>query len=215
MEIIISPHPEYAAIAWGSIRLVLQLASNYVSFFNNFTQSLARLARQFPQAQLIDRIYRGQYSREFSEHVRDALCQVCVNIFDFLQSVARVFTKKDGKYKHRPLIAFGLAWKPFNSRFDDTLQRLNRSTDTLRDVVYLDQIEASIKAREETANERKAAGSERLAAAERRKEREVANAISELERNVLLEKFDKEAKSEIEKEDHAEENLEQQKGEKH
>ncbi|KAH8682820.1 hypothetical protein BGZ60DRAFT_205870 [Tricladium varicosporioides] len=33
VEIIISSHPEYAAIAWGGVRLVLQLSSQYVEYF--------------------------------------------------------------------------------------------------------------------------------------------------------------------------------------
>ena len=215
IEVIISSNPEYAAIAWGSIRLALQLASNYASFFDKLTQSLARLGHHLPQGQIIEQIYRSQHRQEFPERVKSALCQVYVDIFEFLQSVARVFTTNNGKYKHRPRVAFGLAWKPFSSRFDDILQQLDRNANTLKDVVNLDQIQASVKEREEAAKERKVAEKERIAAEKERKAQELANLLSEAERKVLRQRFEKEeeeeAKREATRQQRAEEMLKEQK----
>lgn len=194
IEVIISSHPQYAAIAWGSIRLALQLASNYASFFDKLTQSLARLGHHLPQGQIIEQIYGSQHRQEFPERVKNALCQVYVDIFEFLQNVVRVFTKNGGKYKHRPRVAFGLAWKPFSSRFDDILQQLDRNANILKDVVDLDQIQANVKAREEAAKERKAAEEERVAAEKGRKAQELANAVSDSERKVLLKRFRRQRK---------------------
>lgn len=39
---------EYAAFAWGGIRFVLQLASNYTTFFDKFTQAIECLANTIP-----------------------------------------------------------------------------------------------------------------------------------------------------------------------
>jgi hypothetical protein len=49
IEFIISSHPEHAAIAWGSIRLALQLASNFTSFFDKLTQSRRVWVNTFPR----------------------------------------------------------------------------------------------------------------------------------------------------------------------
>lgn len=215
IEVLISSRPEYTAIAWGSIRLVLQLASNYASFFDKLTQSLARLGHYLPQGQIIEQIYRSQHRQQFPEHVKNALCQVYVDIFEFLQNVARVFTKNDGKYKHRPRVAFGLAWKPFSARFDDILQQLGRNASILKDVVNLDQIQASVKEREEAAKEREAAEKERVAAEKERKAAELANAVSESEQKALLERFEmeeeEEARIEAIREQRAEKTLNEQK----
>jgi flagellar biosynthesis GTPase FlhF len=211
IEVVISSNPEYAAIAWGSIRLALQLASNYSSFFDKLTQSLARLGHHLPQGQIIEQIYRSQHRQEFPECVKNALCQVYVEVFEFLQNVARVFSKNNGKYKRRPRVAFGLAWKPFNSRFGGILQQLESNANTLKDVVNLDQIQASVKEREEAAKERKAAEEERVAAEKEKKATELAKAKSESERKALFEKFEKEEEEEAKREERAEEMLMEQK----
>jgi hypothetical protein len=215
IEVIVSSHPEYAAIVWGSIRLTLQLASNYASFFDKLTQSLARLGHHLPQSQIIEKIYRSEHKQEFPERVKDALCKVYVDIFNFLHNVARVFTKKDGKYKHRPRVAVGLAWKPFDSRFADILEQLDQNVNTLKDVVNLDQIQASVKEREEAAKERKAAEKERIAAEKERQAQELAHAESEAHQKVLFGKFEEaeeeEARREAIREERARESLKEQK----
>lgn len=87
---------EYAALAWGGIRLILQLASNFTTFFDKLTRTLERLANHIPQYDLVIRMYKGRYLDEFAQRIAYSLGEVYMDIFQFLQSVARVFSKEDG-----------------------------------------------------------------------------------------------------------------------
>ncbi|MCJ1398403.1 hypothetical protein MMC11_001601 [Xylographa trunciseda] len=60
--ILVSSNPEYAAIAWGAFRLVLQLASNYIGFFEKLLAIIERFGESFPQYDRISHIYEDRPS---------------------------------------------------------------------------------------------------------------------------------------------------------
>lgn len=94
--IIISSNPQYSAVVWGAIRLVLQLASNYTTFFDKLTRNLERFAQQFFQYDLLASLCKRAQPNEYIELVKSSLQDIYSNIFQFLRCVARVLTRKDG-----------------------------------------------------------------------------------------------------------------------
>ncbi|KAL2075301.1 hypothetical protein VTL71DRAFT_244 [Oculimacula yallundae] len=146
--IIVQSNPEYAALAWGGVRLVLQLASNYATFFDKLTRTLERLSHHIPQYELIVGLYNGRYLDQFAQRITVSLREVYVDIFQFLQRVARVFTRRDGKTKYRPVVVTSLIWKPFDACFDEILQQMESHRTVLKEVVELDQIRSSVEARD-------------------------------------------------------------------
>ncbi|KAH6714527.1 hypothetical protein BKA61DRAFT_673850 [Leptodontidium sp. MPI-SDFR-AT-0119] len=157
--IIVQSNPEYAALAWGGVRLVLQLASNYATFFDKLTRTLERLAHHLPQYELIVGLYKGRYLDQFAQRITASLREVYVDIFQFLQRVALVFTRKDGKSKHRPVVMASLVWKPFDACFDEILQQMESHRTVLKEVVELDQIRSNVEARDRAEKGWEAMGS--------------------------------------------------------
>ncbi|OCL03838.1 hypothetical protein AOQ84DRAFT_137126 [Glonium stellatum] len=183
---MIQSNPELTSLVLGGIQFVLQLASNYTTFFDKLTLNFERLAHQLPQHDLIVQLYKGSHRNEFTERVKASLEDVYVDTFQFLQSIARVFIRKDGKYKHRPLVMASLAWQPFDTRFDEMLERMELHRNVLKEVVQLDQIHAAIGERERTEKARQEEEKERLAAVKAREAQKVERALSEAIREQLL-----------------------------
>lgn len=115
--ILVQSHPEYAALAWGAFRLVLQvrvlcscaltqlclfvqLASNFHEFFEKLTKTLSRLGEVLPWYEELTTSLTGEgkYSlspNKASSRLVSSLTKIYVDLFVFLQSVVRIFTKKD------------------------------------------------------------------------------------------------------------------------
>ncbi|KAJ2991441.1 hypothetical protein NUW58_g2512 [Xylaria curta] len=124
VNIFVSSNPDPSAIIWGAIQLVLQLASNFVTFFDKLTTLLESLS-----------IAMNQYAEVFSFCLADPglrqsqvpaiLGAIYEDILQIFKQAIRVFTKSDRSVKPTVMIIANLMWKPFNSRFHDQLGRLS------------------------------------------------------------------------------------------
>ena len=201
INVLVSSNPQYAALVWGSLRLILQMASNYASFFDKLTQSLSLLGHQLPQVETLVCLSTRYHGVNLEDSLKDALVEVYVGVFEFLTSIARVFTGRNGKYKNRATISFGVAWKPFNIRFDEILQRVSDAATKIKDMVALNELRASIEEREKAEQERQAAVRDRTAAAKARVDDEMARAATEIDRKTLLTAYEKSEAKDAEKDE--------------
>jgi hypothetical protein len=135
--IIIQSHPESAAIAWGALRLIFQvttlselyrsiwlltnqqLASNFTTFFEMLVNTLERLTHSLPQYDLILELCKTMPSSQLTDRIKGSVRKVYENLFTFLQSVASIFTKKDGSSK-RGFQTSSLAYQAYPYRFGTT-----------------------------------------------------------------------------------------------
>lgn len=112
MNIVLQSHPEWTAIAFGAFRLVLQvysfslilqvvckqeliraqLASNYTSFFMKLAELVEHIGRLMPQYEKLLEIGKKQVSPIFQSSLRDFY----LDLFKFFQSIARLFSHKNG-----------------------------------------------------------------------------------------------------------------------
>ena len=114
IQIVIQSNPEWTAIAWGAFRLILQvwyhpvahslsvpsdvglrchkLAGNFTTFFEKMAMSISQVAAELPQYEEIERLY----NTNIQPRLKASLQEVYVCLFQFFQSIARVFTRKDG-----------------------------------------------------------------------------------------------------------------------
>jgi hypothetical protein len=106
---------EYACIAWGSLRLILQvsellsanimcipliwanhddgkLASNFSSFFEKLIRLIDQLSDVFPQYKEIANLFPDFKSQRIKRHLED----VYGDLLQFFQIVARIFTTSSG-----------------------------------------------------------------------------------------------------------------------
>jgi len=113
--ILVQSHPEIAALAWGSFRLVLsvcttshhdcsgtvtnkpQLASNYGTFFDKLSNLLEELSKRIPAynelSKLLEKLkLEVHVSDEFSKSLR----AFYFDLFEILKCITRLFTQQNG-----------------------------------------------------------------------------------------------------------------------
>ncbi|KAI0451042.1 hypothetical protein F5B21DRAFT_507573 [Xylaria acuta] len=129
IEIVLAAHPEWANIALGSLRLVLQvrtvqLASHFTTFFEKLCKTIEKLSDRLPR---YGELYDSLSTRTglASPYLKDSLQKLYVDLFQFFEAVARVFSNKYGKIKRTPLVVADLMWKPFDLRFQTVLESIN------------------------------------------------------------------------------------------
>lgn len=93
--IIIQSNPEFAALAWGGVRFILQLASNYVTFFEKLANTLQRLGGVIPQYDILLDLWKKENVQP-SPRLRASLINVYRDLFQFFKGVTRIFLRKDG-----------------------------------------------------------------------------------------------------------------------
>ncbi|KAF2177896.1 hypothetical protein K469DRAFT_350551 [Zopfia rhizophila CBS 207.26] len=116
---IVQSHPEFAAIGWGAFRFVLQLASNYTSFFEKLLRTLHRLAVEFPTYKLLAKHQDEAPTEPMSAAIYHGISALYASLLRFLHHVVRVFRKKDGTPKRTLRVAASISWKPFDLWFGD------------------------------------------------------------------------------------------------
>ncbi|KAJ3563037.1 hypothetical protein NPX13_g8340 [Xylaria arbuscula] len=139
LAFFVSSHAEFAAIAWGAIRLMLKLASNFGIFFDKLTDTLEKIGLALPTYRFLLNILQSKYgmppsksSRQgrlqqsiaLSFRIKRSICVLYQDILRFFLVVVRVFAKVDGSPKSSVRVGLGLLWKPYDLRFKDFLGQL-------------------------------------------------------------------------------------------
>ncbi|OCL08347.1 hypothetical protein AOQ84DRAFT_42671 [Glonium stellatum] len=164
----IQSNPQYTALMWGALRLILQLASNFVTFFEKLVTVLERLIESFPQYAMIADLCKDKVSTRMKSHLEN----VYLDIFQFFQSVARVFTNSRGGLRKTPIVIGELLWKPFNVRFDEVLGRMAHHRDLVNSELDIIRAQAANDAEAAAAHERSLEAKERYEAEKSRRQLE-------------------------------------------
>jgi hypothetical protein len=114
VDIFISSHPDWAAIAWGAIRMVFQvrfggmqyaihtklsqLSANFAGFFERLAAMFQEMNRKLPNYALRVELIRSRADkmswRRTHERVFKSLSLVYVDILQFCHDACRLFSKK-------------------------------------------------------------------------------------------------------------------------
>ncbi|KAK3378715.1 hypothetical protein B0T24DRAFT_138215 [Lasiosphaeria ovina] len=137
IDTVVSSNPEIAALVWGGLRLVLQLASNYGDFFNRTITLLGRLGGTFPQYPNVPVSPLNDDGR-----IRRAFEAVYVTLFDVFHTIATVFVKSDGRAKSALRVVNSVIWRPFDARLSELLDRMAFQQQVVRDELNLFQTRA-------------------------------------------------------------------------
>ncbi|PSN67501.1 hypothetical protein BS50DRAFT_393364 [Corynespora cassiicola Philippines] len=127
--ILVQSNPEYAAIFWGSLRLIFQLAENITGFFEKIMQLLDILFDSLPIYRDIESIFKANPTMRIIAHIE----AVYEEVFSFFQIVAEVSTKSNGRAKKKLAIFFDLTWTPVDVRFGKVIERLKHRQIMIRD----------------------------------------------------------------------------------
>ena len=89
---LIAQSDQWSAMAWGVFRFVLQLAGNFVVFFEKLTKTIGQVAVTLPQYDDYMQVDLGGAT----ERLKSSPYHIYAALFDFFHGVARVFTKQNG-----------------------------------------------------------------------------------------------------------------------
>ncbi|KAF5672847.1 NACHT domain-containing protein [Fusarium circinatum] len=126
-SLFVSSHPEFAALAWGSIRLVFVLGSNHAKF-------LERVCGMFENMSILLPAYEEYASRlrsrltakghEGSKRIFKTLAYIYADLIQFCFEMCKLFTRKRSRLLMlHSSFAYSTVWRPFDIRYDDLLQR--------------------------------------------------------------------------------------------
>ncbi|KAH7176107.1 NACHT domain-containing protein [Dactylonectria macrodidyma] len=152
IDTLVSSKPEVAALIWGAAKLVLLVANNYSNFFRKLTDMLESISSNFAIYKSLVEVLE-ENDIELTPGLRCAIVTTYSGILNFFQKIVRVFYKKKGKAKAKPLVVGDLLLRPFDSTFS-TLQEKLSSCDALVDKeLQLYQLKLILQCQQNNAEE--------------------------------------------------------------
>ncbi|KEY72958.1 hypothetical protein S7711_07922 [Stachybotrys chartarum IBT 7711] len=188
VDIFVSSHPEYAALFWGSLRLVLQIAGNYTSFFDKLMRLFESVTDTLPQYEELLELCVKQSRTTDDEanpnRMQNHIQETYTDIFRILHIVTGIFVKPDGRQKKAVKVAAHLIWKPFESRFNEILDRIRYHRAFVYQQLIIWHANETSKEIARTAAERDVDALERQDAAQERRLAEKARELERQERHM-------------------------------
>ncbi|KAI2465209.1 hypothetical protein F4781DRAFT_38570 [Annulohypoxylon bovei var. microspora] len=129
-DIFVSSHPEWAALAWGAVRLVFKLCGHYTMFFEKLAEMFERISMKLPHfgrhLLLFNRRKNLRPDIERHSDLVHTLACMFKDIIQFCQEACRIFSPKERGVRYKLNVIKDLFWKPFDARFSDLLSRLDQ-----------------------------------------------------------------------------------------
>ncbi|KAK8106842.1 uncharacterized protein PG998_008855 [Apiospora kogelbergensis] len=172
---VIAGVDDTAALAYGAVRIVLQLAAALPTFFDRLLSAISRLTDTFPQYEVIVSIFDGSPSLRMRQHLE----KVYQDLFEFLRVSTKVFTASSGRIKRPVEMIANAIWKPFDATFSDILARMDYHRVFILEELEILQAQRSKDADRAASLERAYAEKERLRAEENRRKTEELKDITE------------------------------------
>ncbi|KAI0376424.1 hypothetical protein F5Y04DRAFT_209945 [Hypomontagnella monticulosa] len=127
IDIFVSSNPTFAAIAWGSIRLVFLLAINNAEFIQKISDMFNTMGSHLPAyEQFVNEFTVATLKRDLAANSRltRALAYIYSDLIQFCYDICQLFSRRRSKLLSFPgSFIYSSLWKPFNHRFDTLLQR--------------------------------------------------------------------------------------------
>ncbi|KAK7968989.1 hypothetical protein PG988_008062 [Apiospora saccharicola] len=172
---VIASTNDAAALAYGAVRIVLQLASVLPTFFDRLLSTISHLTDKFPQYEAIADIFDGNPSLRMRTHLE----KVYQDFFEFLRLAANIFTASNGGIKRPVKMIAKVAWKPFDVRFGDILTQMEEHHNFVLGELHIIQAQRAKDADRAAFLEKEAAEKDRIKADESRRDMKELGRIAE------------------------------------
>ncbi|KAK7416638.1 hypothetical protein QQX98_005109 [Neonectria punicea] len=136
ISIFVQSNPEYSGVAWGAVRLVFLLGTNFNDFLEKIVSMFEKLSDRLPgYAEYHERVVKrwekilannDQLEAYEARRLRMAksLSYIYADIMQFCQECCKIFSTKKGGARYKRYMIADVFWKPFDMRFADILDRL-------------------------------------------------------------------------------------------
>ncbi|CAH0017112.1 unnamed protein product [Clonostachys rhizophaga] len=141
IAIICGSHAGRADATFGTLRLVLQMASSYGSFFEKLCDALERLDIRFPRYQELYDKLSSRKAGPVGPTLTNALGKTYDFLFEFFQSVAGLFSRPSGRTRHTFSTVASLARKPFDVRFKEILEKISFYHNLVKEEIETERVD--------------------------------------------------------------------------
>ncbi|KAH6970626.1 hypothetical protein BKA56DRAFT_596676 [Ilyonectria sp. MPI-CAGE-AT-0026] len=145
VDAFVQSNPEYSATTWGAIRLILQLASNFGSFFNKLLDVLMKLGQKFPRYEEILKCSPQNITQGFQHSLK----KFYRDLFEFFTAVAKVFRRKNGELRRAIFVVADVTFRPFQSQYGHFLDNIKFHCDVLAEELELLQLKVLLQTQAE------------------------------------------------------------------
>ncbi|KAH0360412.1 hypothetical protein KCU65_g9409, partial [Aureobasidium melanogenum] len=150
VETFVSSNPHIAALVWGSVKLVLQIASNFTIYFDKLSALLMTIGKRCPKFQEYQVLYRN------STDLQKALC-------DFYSVVVRCCEKAVTVLRRTGYIQLLKAvTSSLTSDFGSIMMQINQSSKEVKEIIGLAEAKLNSAERQDQRTERNAVEKYRL-----------------------------------------------------
>ncbi|CAG9942522.1 unnamed protein product [Clonostachys rosea f. rosea IK726] len=141
IAIICGSHAGRADATYGTLRLVLQMASSYGSFFEKLCDALERLDVRFPRYQELYDKLSSRKAGLVGPTLTNAMGKTYDLLFEFFQSVAGLFSRPSGRSRHTFSTVASLARKPFDVRFKEILEKISFYHNLVKEEIETERVD--------------------------------------------------------------------------
>ncbi|KAF2997547.1 hypothetical protein E8E13_000111 [Curvularia kusanoi] len=141
LDVMVQHHPEYAALAWGAMKILFVGIENHEESVRQLSKALCQFADCLPRQELKLVLYP-------SSQMQRAVAKLYAKLINFMIRVMRWYQKS------RPKRAIGAVFKPFALDFEEELNEVNelsRSVDEIASAAAQAEIRA-VHAKVDEAN---------------------------------------------------------------
>ncbi|KAH8590413.1 hypothetical protein B0O99DRAFT_691622 [Bisporella sp. PMI_857] len=114
-------HPEYVALAWGSVKFVLMGIINHANLVSQFSQALAEIGEALWQTKLSAELYG-------MEQMKEAISRLYAHIILFFQQAVKWYSMSSAGR------AISSIFKPFELDYKDTVEEIKLCSQTVNNI---------------------------------------------------------------------------------
>ncbi|CZR62722.1 uncharacterized protein PAC_12619 [Phialocephala subalpina] len=131
---LVSSHPEYAALVWGTLRFLFTLGAQYVGFIEKLAEMFEKITSTLPRVEEYVSVLKARsekLAQPLPSRLTMALACMYVDLTQCCQHICKLFVDRRGSRFRAMIIIKDLCWQPFDIRFNDFLRSFNQHTISL------------------------------------------------------------------------------------
>ncbi|KAJ4213845.1 hypothetical protein NW759_010840 [Fusarium solani] len=124
IDVVVSSHPEYAALVWGSMKFLFLVTLNHQELASKISEAFCAISEALPE---VDFLASELYP---IPRMQSTLATIYTHIIDFCTRALRWYSKTRGSFIRKTLAAIKDPWA---LEFDDVVRQIHRTTARIRE----------------------------------------------------------------------------------